>query len=181
MIVSLWNLTGISAALLPRYLLNFRAIGKVQTRISRLRDFTRSCGKTSYRLVNGGPEVLHFVQSVILGPRPEYSNRTLALQWRHNEPDGISNHRRLEYLLNRLFRRISKKTSKLRVTCLCEGNPPVTGGFPEQRSSNAEYVLFDDVIMVILLGWGSPGSLRHLANTKAWYHCTHPGGYYWSH
>ena len=54
MIVSLWNLTGISAALLPRCLLNFRAIGKVQTRISRLRDFTRSCGKTSYRLVNRG-------------------------------------------------------------------------------------------------------------------------------
>ena len=55
MILSLWNLTGISAALLPRCLLNFRAIGKVQTRISRLRDFTRSCGKTSYRLVNRGP------------------------------------------------------------------------------------------------------------------------------
>ena len=30
----------------------FRAIAKVQTRISRLRDFPRSCGKTSYRLVN---------------------------------------------------------------------------------------------------------------------------------
>ena len=55
MIVSLWNLTGIPAALLPRCLLNFRAIGKFQTRISRLRDFTRSCGKTSYRLVHWGP------------------------------------------------------------------------------------------------------------------------------
>ena len=55
MIVSLWNLTGISAALLPRCLLNFKAFGKVQTRILRLRDFTRSCGKTSYRLVNRGP------------------------------------------------------------------------------------------------------------------------------
>ena len=56
MVVSLWNLTGTSAAALPRYLPNFRAIGKVSTRISRLRDFTRSCGKTSYRLVNRGPE-----------------------------------------------------------------------------------------------------------------------------
>ena len=54
-IISLWNLTDISAALLPRCLLNFRAIGKVRTRISRLRDFTRSCGKTSYCLVNRGP------------------------------------------------------------------------------------------------------------------------------
>ena len=33
-IVSLWYLTGISAALLPRWLLNFGAIGKVKTRIS---------------------------------------------------------------------------------------------------------------------------------------------------
>ena len=60
LIVSLWNLTGITAALLPRCLVNFRAIGKVQTRISRLRDFTRSCGKTSYRLVNRGPGVREF-------------------------------------------------------------------------------------------------------------------------
>ena len=29
MVVSLWNLTGTSAAALPRYLPNFRAIGKV--------------------------------------------------------------------------------------------------------------------------------------------------------
>ena len=55
-VVSLWNLTGTSAAVLPRYLPNFRAIGKIQTRISRLRDFTRSCGKTSYRFMNRGPE-----------------------------------------------------------------------------------------------------------------------------
>ena len=54
-VVSLWNLTGTSAAALPMCLLNFREIGKAQTRISRLRDFTRSCSKTSYRLVNRGP------------------------------------------------------------------------------------------------------------------------------
>ena len=35
-------------------------------------------------------------------------------------------------------RRRSKKTSKLRVTGLCEGNSPVTGEFPAQRASNAE-------------------------------------------
>ena len=34
----------------------------------------------------------------------------------------------------------SKKTSKLRVTGLCEGNSPVTGEFPIQRVSNAENV-----------------------------------------
>ena len=50
-------------------------------------------------------------------------------------------------LLNRLFRCRSKKTSKLRVTGLCEGNSPMTGEFPSQRISNAEMLLFDDVIM----------------------------------
>ena len=54
MIVSLWNLTSISAALLPRCLSNFTAIANVSTRISQLRDFTRSCSKTTVRLVNRG-------------------------------------------------------------------------------------------------------------------------------
>ena len=42
---------------------------------------------------------------------------------------------------------IKEKKSQLRVTGLCEGNPPVTGEFPSQRTSNAENVSFDDVIM----------------------------------
>ena len=63
-----------------------------------------------------------------------------SLQLRHNESNGVSNHRRHECLLNRLFRRRSKKTSKLLVTGLCEGNPLVTSEFPTQRVSNAENV-----------------------------------------
>ena len=43
-------------------------------------------------------------------------------------------------LTNRLFRRRSKKTSKLRVTGLCVGNSPGTGEFPAQMTSNAENV-----------------------------------------
>ena len=43
--------------------------------------------------------------------------------------------------------RSSKKTSKLRVIDLCEGNSPVTGEFPAQRGSNAELFPFDDIIM----------------------------------
>ena len=45
-------------------------------------------------------------------------------------------------LLNRLFKRKSKKTSKLHVTGLCEGNSPVTGEFAPQRASNAENVSY---------------------------------------
>ena len=63
-----------------------------------------------------------------------------ALQWRHNERDQVSNHQPHDCLLNRLFSRRSKKSSKSRVTSLCEGNSPVTGEFLAQRASNAENV-----------------------------------------
>ena len=46
----------------------------------------------------------------------------------------------LDCLLNPLFRRRSKKTSKLHATGLCEGNSPVTGEFHPQRTSNAENI-----------------------------------------
>ena len=91
-----------------------------------------------------------------------------TLQWRHKGHHGVANHRCLECLLNRRFRRRSRKTSKLCVTCLCEGNSPgagnadnvsiwwrhheldncsatkrhqrPTGKFPWQRPSNAENI-----------------------------------------
>ena len=85
-----------------------------------------------------------------IAPRFSYSSspfcmtssitRGSSLQWRHNEPDGISNHQHRDCLLNRLFRRRSKKTSNPRVTGFCEGNSPVTGEFPSQRAGNAENV-----------------------------------------
>ena len=56
------------------------------------------------------------------------------IQWRHNERGCVLNHRRLDCLLSCPFRRRSKKTPKLAVAGLCEGNSPVI--FP-----------FEDVIM----------------------------------
>ena len=64
----------------------------------------------------------------------------IALQWRHNGRDGVSNHQPHDCFLNRLFRHRSKKTSKLRVTGLCAGNSPEAGEFPAQMASNAENV-----------------------------------------
>ena len=74
-------------------------------------------------------------------PRLYWLSLSHALEWRHNERDGVSNHLRLDCLLNRLFRRRSKETSKLRVTGLCGGK------FPAQRSCNAGMFPFHDVIM----------------------------------
>ena len=78
----------------------------------------------------------------------------LSLHWRHNERDGVSNHQPHDSL--RLFRRRSKKTSKLRVTGLCAWNSPGTDEFPAQMASNAEMFPFDDAIMITYtchVGW----------------------------
>ena len=71
---------------------------------------------------------------------PRVRRNPSTLQWRHNDHDGVSNHQPYDCLLNRLFRRRSKKTPKPQVTALCAGNSPVTGEFPAQRASNAENI-----------------------------------------
>ena len=70
-----------------------------------------------------------------------------ALQWRHDERDSVSIHLHHDCLLIRLFRRRSKKTSKLCVTGLCAGNSPVTGEFPAQGPVTRKMFPFGDVIM----------------------------------
>ena len=76
----------------------------------------------------------------VIGGNFSNTRYSTTLQWRHDEHDGDSNHRLLDCLLNRLIRRLSKKTSQFRVIGLCEGNPPVIGEFSSQRTSNAENV-----------------------------------------
>ena len=66
--------------------------------------------------------------------------RNKTLQWRNNGRNSVSNHQSHDCFLNRLFRRRSKKTSKLRVTGLCTWNSPGIGEFAAQMASNAEYV-----------------------------------------
>ena len=72
-----------------------------------------------------------------------------TLQWRHNGHNGVSNHQPHHCLHNRLFRRRTKKTPKLRATGLCTGNSPMTGEFPAQRGSDEKMLPFDDVIMIL--------------------------------
>ena len=89
-----------------------------------------------------------------------------SLHWRHNDHDGVSNHQPNGCLLNRLFRRRSKKTSKLSVTGLCVGNSPGPVNSPHKGPVTRIKFPFDDVIMysvmildtaeVALLLMGSP-------------------------
>ena len=89
----------------------------------------------------------------------------ISLHWRHNERHGVSNQRHIDCLLNRLFMRTHNKTSIPRVTGICEGNPPMIGGFPPQRASVAENVFIwwrhhDDISVSVLT---SPLQTEHYA------------------
>ena len=64
-----------------------------------------------------------------------------TLQWRHNERNGVSNHRRLGGLLKRLFRRISKKhqsSASLAFVRAIHGWP--VNSLHKQMASNAKNV-----------------------------------------
>ena len=83
---------------------------------------------------------VYFSISACISSRVNLSVTLLSLLWRHNGRDVVSNHQTRNCLLNRLFRRRSKKASKHPVTGLCAGNSPVTDEFPAQMASNAENV-----------------------------------------
>ena len=70
--------------------------------------------------------------------------QALSLQWCHNERGGISHHRQFDCLLSHLRHR-AKKTSKLCVTDLCEGNSPVNS--PHKGPVMRKMFPFDDVII----------------------------------
>ena len=71
------------------------------------------------------------------------------LRWRHNMGDSVSNHQPHHCLPNRLFRRRSKKTSKLRVTGLCVGNSPGPVNSPHKRPVTQKMFAFGDIIMTL--------------------------------
>ena len=72
---------------------------------------------------------------------PSYINYQYSA---HYKPDGVSNRQRLDCLLNGLFRRISKKTSKLRVNGLCDRWPVNS---PHKGPVTRNMFPIDDVIM----------------------------------
>ena len=86
---------------------------------------------------------------------------TITLRWRHNDHNCVSNHQPRGCLLNRLFRRRSKKTSKLRVTGLCVGNSPGPVNSPHKGPVTRKMFPFDDVIMQwSWINSGADGNLR---------------------
>ena len=121
-----WTFAQSTAVILPCSLQNFSASGRqegVLCRIENSRDLSLKCISDRYPILQGPAD-----------------SEPVTLLWRHNGHDSVSNHQAHDCLLNRLFTRRSKKTSKLRVTGLCAGTSPVTGEFPAQLASYAENV-----------------------------------------
>ena len=114
---------------------------------ARFRERTVCAMKTYSSVTRSTPKFNHFLLVKNITVEPAACKTDTSLQWRHNGLDGVSNHQPHHCLLSHLFGRRSKKSSKFRVTGLCAGNSPGTSEFPAQMSSNAENVLFDDVIM----------------------------------
>ena len=102
----------------------------------------RQMSHTYFRLIQN---ILMMYKTWILSPKPlmldvsvNFAPAHFGLQWRQNGRYSAWNHQPHDFLLNRLFRRRSKKTSKISATGLCAGNSPVTVEFPAQLASNAE-------------------------------------------
>ena len=125
------------------------------TRLNRAFQFALDYFKTTKRYIRSfvkAPRLWHHSRCVTQALQPLKSLQleilfdnlfiltATTLRWRQNGRDSVSNHQPHDCLLNRLFRRRSKKTSKLRVTGLCAGNSPGTGKFPAQMASYAENV-----------------------------------------
>ena len=96
-----------------------------------------------------------------------------SLRWRQNGRNSVSNHQPHDCLFNRLFRRRSRKTSKLRVTGLCVGNSPGPVNSPHKGPVTRKMLPFDDVIMYLMRILYSTllytGDTPYVANPWGWH------------
>ena len=73
----------------------------------------------------------------------------IALQWHHNERDGVSNHQRLDWLLNRLFRCRSKKKQSSATLAFVMGIHRWPVDSQHRGPATRKMFPFDDVIMIL--------------------------------
>ena len=90
-------------------------------------------GKMEFLIFQCGKIESHLVWSTLLGTcRNHYDDVIMVAM--ASQITSLTN------VYSNVYSGRLKKTSKLRVTGLCAGNLPVTGGFPAQMASNAKNV-----------------------------------------
>ena len=109
-------------------------------------DLARSCRAVIYTIFYMATHSVRYACPCHPGLQHDATS-TYSLRRRHNGRDSVSNHQPHDCFLNRLFRRRSKKTSKLRVTGLCVGNSPGLVNSPHKWPVTRKMFPFDDVIM----------------------------------
>ena len=124
---------------------SFKVKLKTHFIVLHLHDMSLLFSRDIYRYIDGLVQerrnsIANALELRLSCTNPSILCSSILLLWRHNEHDNVSNHQPHDCLLNRLFRRRSKKPPKPRVTGLCAGNSPETGEFPAQMASNAENV-----------------------------------------
>ena len=67
-----------------------------------------------------------------------------------NDRHGVWNYRFIECMFNILFKLITKKHQRPALLALCEGNPPIAGGFATQGTVTWKMFQFNDVMMPCL-------------------------------
>ena len=97
------------------------------TTVQHSRSMEHQCHHSQHSRFNRPSMACH--QGVMRSPQHTPRNKAAAITMKS---EWERNHQPRECLLNRVFRRRSKKTSKLCVTSLCAGNSPVNGEFPAQ-------------------------------------------------
>ena len=71
-----------------------------------------------------------------------------SLQWRHQQCDGVSNHRHLDFFRDRFLQaQIKENIKALRHWPLC-WELPVTGGFPHKRPVTRKMFPLENVTMI---------------------------------
>ena len=98
--------------------------------------------KRNRTIINKFQEICWDRWAILITPWVEMDD---TIYWYRD--DGVSNHQPRGCLLNRLFRRRSKKTSKLRVTGLCVENSPGPMNSPHKGPVTRKMFPFGDVIM----------------------------------
>ena len=145
--------------------------------IWRYDNFEGLCCRRKWYLINHDTTYTLWFDTYLIYQCRRASAKHLTFQWRHNERDGVSITGISTVYSTVCSEADQPKTPKPRGIRLCEGNLPVTGGFPAQRASNVENVSMwlrhhDELFSTGLSLWNLV--MFEIQFVNIWQHTTEP-------
>ena len=114
-----------------------------------MREILQEISQTSIAKITVNISHLNLHLNLSVANERNWIFHSMALRWRHTGHDGVAINQPYDCLYNRLFRRRSKKTSKLRVTGLYAGNSRGPVNSPYKWPVTRKMFPFHDVIMYL--------------------------------